>query len=240
MSLAIASTSDGSTLSGTRTWTVSGATTDAAGNYPVTVTVLNGGGGSATTSFTIIVSKEDADTSYTGSMLAITTGNGCTASVILRAIVRDSSLISAYADSEPGDVRRATVTFKEGPTTLCGPFNGALINGATTTGMASCTKTMAVGAHQIDVYVNNYYTGSASRMVEVAQPNGSFITGGGYHVVEASGGTVRADAATRMSFGFNIKYNAGGNPQGHISVVYRAGGRTYQIRSTATDSLGIA
>jgi hypothetical protein len=44
-----------------------------------------------------------------------------------------------------------------------------------------------------------------------------------------------------MNFGFNLKYNkALTNLKGHANIVFKAGGKTYQIKSTAFDSLGIA
>jgi hypothetical protein len=241
MSLAIATTSTGTTLPGTRTWTVTGATTAAPGSYPVTVTVSDDSGNSATTSFTIVVSQENADATYTGDMLAFTPPGGSSANVLLRATVRDSSLLPAYADSEPGDVRNATVTFKEGATVLCGPLPVALINGALTTGTASCTKSLALGAHSIDIYVNNYYVGTGTGLVEVAAPDGSFITGGGYSVIGHSAGTTPADSGSLMNFGFNVKYGKNlKSLQGHLNLIYSGGGRTYQIKATAMDSLGIA
>jgi hypothetical protein len=192
------------------------------------------------TSFTIVVTKEDAEATYSGDMLAFTASGGSSANVLLRATVRDSSVVPGSGDTQPGDIRNATVTFKEGATTLCGPLAVALINGDTTTGTASCTKSLSLGAHQIDVYVNNYYTGAGSGIVEVAQPDGSFITGGGYRTIETAGGTYKADTGSRMSFGFNVSYKNLKNLQGHINIVFRKDGRTYQIKSTAIDSLGIS
>ena len=206
MSLAIATTSPGTTLPGTRTWKVTGATTAAPGSYPVTVTVTDDSGNSATTSFTIVVTREDADATYTGDMLAFTAPGGSSANVLLRATVRDSSLLPAFADSEPGDIRNATVTFKEGATTLCGPLPVALINGALTTGTANCTTSLALGAHSIGIYVNNYYVATGTGVVEVAAPDGSFITGGGYLIIGNSAGTTQADTGSQMNFGFNVKY----------------------------------
>jgi hypothetical protein len=241
LSLAVGSTSPGSTLPGTRTWTVSGAVTAAPGNYLVTVTVSDAAGGSASTSFTIVVTKEDAAAVYSGDMLAFTPPGGAAADVLLRATVLDSSLIPAFGDGEPGDIRNATITFREGAATLCGPIAVALIDGDTTTGTASCTVALSLGAHAIDVHVNGYYTGSAAGIVEVTQPDGSFVTGGGYLVLGSSGGQVAADAGSPMNFGFNVKYTGKlKNLQGHANVIFRAGGRTYQIKSTAIDSLGIA
>jgi hypothetical protein len=138
-----------------------------------------------------------------------------------------------------GDVRCATVTFKEDATTLCGPLAAALINGDLTTGTATTTS-LGLGAHTIDVYINNYYAGMNSGIVEVAEPNGSFVTGGGYRTIGTSGGTYMADPGSRTNFGFNVKYKNLKNLQGHVNIVFRKDGKTYQIKSTAIDSLGIA
>ena len=81
-------------------------------------------GGIGTTSFTIVVTQEDAVAAYTGDMLAFTASGGSSANVLLRATVRDSSVVPAFGDTQPGDIRDATVTFKEGTTTLCGPLAG--------------------------------------------------------------------------------------------------------------------
>jgi hypothetical protein len=116
----------------------------------------------------------------------------------------------------------------------------ALINSDTTTGAVSCTTPLSLGAHTIDVYVNNYYTGSTSGVVEVAQPTGSFITGGGFLTIVTSGGTYLADTGSRSNFGFNVSYKNMKSLHGHVNIIFRAGGHTYQIKSTAIDSLGIA
>jgi hypothetical protein len=240
MTLSVVSTSDNTVLPGTRTWKVSGATTAAPGSYPVTVTVTDETGSAAPTSFTIVVTREDALATYSGDMLAFTSAGGSSASVTLRATVLDSSLIASFNDSAAGDIRNATVTFKEGATTLCGPLPVALINGATTTGTASCTASLGLGAHNIDVSVNNYYTATASGVVEVAQPNGSFITGGGFLVEAKSAGAYAATPGTQTNFGLNVNYKNLKNLQGHANILFRAGGHTYQIKSTAIDSLGIS
>jgi hypothetical protein len=239
LSLAVDSTSDDSTLPGTRTWKIVGATTAAPGSYAVIVTVTDDDGRYSTTSLTIVVTKEDAEATYTGDMLAFTASSGSSANVLLRATVRDSSVVPSSGDSEPGDIRNATVTFKEGATTLCGPLAVALINGDTTTGTASCTTSLGLDAHDIDIYINNYYSGTASGIVEVAQPDGSFITGGGYLTIDKSEGTYKADAGSKTNFGFNVKYKNQKNLQGHVNISFRKDGHTYQIKSTALESLGI-
>ncbi len=50
--------------------------TAAPGTYPVTVTVTDSSGGTGSTTFTIIVTKENADATYTGDMLAFTPPGG--------------------------------------------------------------------------------------------------------------------------------------------------------------------
>jgi Metallo-peptidase family M12B Reprolysin-like/Putative Ig domain len=240
LSLADGSVSGGSTLPGTHTWTVDGSTAAAPGSYPVTVTVTDETGGTGTTSFTIVVTQEDADVTYTGDMLAFTASGGSSANVVLRATIRDSAVVPGSGDTAPGDIRYATVTFKEGATTLCGPISVSLINGALTTGTASCTTSLAVNGHTIDIYVNGYYTGMGAGVVEVAQPNGSFVTGGAYRIIEHSAGTYAADAGSKLNVGFNVAYKNGKPQQGHLNAVFRHGGRLFQIKSTAIDSLGIA
>jgi hypothetical protein len=43
-----------------------------------------------------------------------------------------------------------------------------------------------------------------------------------------------------MNFGFNVNYKNMKSLQGHVNIVFRSNGHTYQIKSTALDSLGIA
>lgn len=240
LSLAIDSTSNDSSTPGIRTWTVAGATKAAPGSYPVTVTVSDDIGLSGTTTFTLEVVREEAESTYTGDMLVFTAPGGSTANALLRATLRDSSLVPSYGDSEPGDIRNATVTFKEGATVLCDQLPVDLLGDDTTSGTTSCPVSLNLGGHQIDVYLNNYYTGAASGLVEVTEPNGSFITGGGYQVIGTSGGAYQAGSGSWMNFAFNVKYKNMKNLQGHANVIFRTGDKTYQIKSTAITSLGIA
>jgi len=162
--------------------------------------------------------------------------------VLLRATVSDSSLIASFNDTAPGDVRNATVTFSEGTTVLCtANLPVALLGTDPTLGSASCTKTLGVGAHTINISVDGYYVGTAEGLVEVATPDGSFITGGAWRTASASFGQYAATAGGREQFAFNVKYNKNNtNIQGHANVIFVSGGETYQILSNALDSLGTA
>ena len=149
--------------------------------------------------------------------------------------------MSTFGDTEPGDIRNATVTFKEGATTLCGPLPVALINGVTTTGTASCTTSLGLGAHTIMHLRQQLLHGIVAQgVVEIAQPNGSFVTGGGFLTIGSSAGSYPADTGSKMNFGFNVNYKNLKSLQGHVNIVFRKGGHTYQIKSTAINSLGIA
>ncbi|GAA1875066.1 M12 family metallo-peptidase [Asanoa iriomotensis] len=231
LSLAVASTSGDSTRPGTRTWTVNGATTAAPGAYPVTVTVTDDTGVARTTSFTITVTTEDADATYTGDTLAFTAPGGSGTTVLLRATVRDSAVLTGgVVDNAPGDVRNATVTFKEGATTLCSAPVG-LLAGATTTGSASCGASLSLGSHTITAVVGDYYTGSGTALVEVARPDGSFVTGSG------NIRSLRSAGAYPATVGAETDVELGARS---ATVRFRSGGRTYEIRSTALESLGVS
>ncbi len=205
---------------------------------------------------TLAVTQEDARATYTGDMLVFTPSSGGNATVTLRTTIQDITAADPIAsppspDTYPGDVRNATVTFKVdgySPPGCTGLVPG-LVNGDTKTGSASCTASLSAGntgstSYTITVIVNNYYTtGTAGAAVvgtvEVAQPNGTFITGGGYLMESNSAGSYAASGGTRTNFGFNVKYNKNGsNPQGHVNIIFRRAGRVYQIKSNSMDTFG--
>ncbi|HEV7707752.1 MAG TPA: M12 family metallo-peptidase [Asanoa sp.] len=236
LSLAVASTSGDESRPGTRTWTAAGTTTAAPGAYPVTVTVTDDTGVARTTSFTVTVTAEDADATYTGDLLAsVASPGGNSTTVLLRATVRDSSVLAGSTDRAPGDVRNATVTFKEGSRTLCSAPVG-LLGGATTAGSAWCTAPLSRGSHTITAVVGNYYAGSGSARVEVAKPDGSSITGDGDIRSLRSAGTYPATPGSRIDFALDAKY--GKSLTGHATVKFHSGGRTYEIRGAAFESFG--
>jgi hypothetical protein len=259
LSLAIVSTTDDSTLPGSRTWKVAGSTTTAPGAYNVSVTVTDDTGSAVATSFTIVVTQEDARATYSGNNLFWTSSASSTsANVTLSATIRDITAVAgdpAY-DPNAGDIRNATVTFvnRDTNTAFTGCSNlpiGLVSAGDTKTGTATCNTTLAVsnatGATQytVGIVVNGYYTRNHSTdndIITVAQPlTSSFITGGGNLVLSNSSGLVPGTAGSKANFGFNVKYNKSGtNLQGNVNIIIRSGGRVYQIKSNAISSLGVA
>jgi hypothetical protein len=213
----------------------------------VTVSVSDGVNTGSTT-VTINVTQEDARLNYTGPMLVFTPPGGSSATVSLKASVLDATAPPAL-DSDPGDISKATVTFKDitnplSPITLCSNVAVVLDSpGDTKVGTASCTATLnGLDDHVIGMYVNNsYYLGSTQVVVEVAQPDGNFITGGGYLKMSDSFGTYAATPGSNMNFGFNVKYTKGTNPQpkGHLNIIVRSGGHVYQIKSTSITLLSL-
>jgi hypothetical protein len=233
------------------TWTVSGNVNVAPGSYAITAVVTDDHSLTATTTFTIKVTQEDARATYTGPMLAFTGVSTNTATVNLEATVQDITAVLPGSDAAPGDIQNASVKFVDrgnADAVLCtGVFIG-YVSGDTKTGIWRCPYTFTTGSQDsasftIGIVVNNYYSrndAADNAIIEVSKPNGTFITGGGYLVAGASAGSYIATPGSKINFGFNVKYNKNKtNLQGHANIIFRVGTRTYQIKTTATDDLGI-
>jgi hypothetical protein len=172
--------------------------------------------------------------------------------VVLSATVQDITAVlgdPAY-DANAGDIRNATVSFVNRDAdnaVLCSASVGLVSLADTKTGTAACAWSVNIGnansvSVAVGIVVNGYYTrnlGDDNQVVTVSKPVSSFITGGGYLVMSASAGQIAGTPGTKNNFGFNVKYNKGGtNLQGAVNIIVRSGGRVYQIKSTAIDTLG--
>lgn len=158
--------SGGAGSPGTRSWAVAGTVDAAPGTYPVTATVLDGTGQQGTTTFDVVVAPEDAVATFSGDAAVVSAPGAGTATAALRADVAGA----VPGDATPGDVGLATVTFREGVTTLCAdvPVATAGTPGAPGAGRASCTATLTVGAdHPITVVVGGRYTATTPGSVRV-------------------------------------------------------------------------
>jgi hypothetical protein len=245
LSLATTSVSAAGVRPGTHAWKVAGTANAAPGDYPVTVTVTDGDGLTGSTTFTITVTEEDADATYVGDDLVFTTGTATSAPVVLRANVLDSSLVPAFGDAAPGDIRKATVTFEEEGTTLCGPIPVSLLNGDTRTGTASCTKSLALGSHEIDVIVGGWYTGADDAVLVVAEPGNDHVNGAGELAASSSAGTYPANGGSKVKFGLDAKYKGGkgkkpkDKAEGHVTITFTSGSKRYEIKARTIDALGV-
>ncbi len=241
LSLVAVSVSDDATRPGTATWAVVGRVAAAPGTYNVRVTVTDEADDTDSTSFAITVSEEDAEVTYNGDALAFTSPGASTATVVLRATVRDGSVVPSLADNEPGDITNATVTFKENGSALCEPLPPTRLEG-TTSGSVSCSAPLWPGTHAIDVEVDGRYKGTSRSVVEILTPEGSFVGGAGRLLLGAAGGSYEATAGSKAEFALSVRYKPEGSrdPKGHIEVVFQAGGKTYAIKSSDVDLLGVS
>ena len=87
-------------------WTLAGNVTAAPGTYTGSVTVTDGDGEAITKPLIVTVTPEDAVVTYLGDTLS-------SGKVLLRARLKDAD------DGAPGDIGKATITFREGSKTLC-------------------------------------------------------------------------------------------------------------------------
>ncbi|MEY2568683.1 MAG: hypothetical protein QOE35_3212, partial [Actinomycetota bacterium] len=197
------------------------------------------------------VRQEDARTTYTGPLFYATASPTTSSALVpLSTTVQDITAVLPGSDANAGDIRNAVVKFVDrdnGNALLC-TASLSLVNPADSkTATASCSATLSTdntGSTQYTVgtIVSGYYTRDVpddDTVVTVSLPLGSsFITGGGYLVATSSAGQLPAAQGSRSNFGFNVKYNkSGSNLQGHLNVIYRNGGRTYQIKSNSLTSL---
>jgi hypothetical protein len=218
---------------GTHTWTVTGATTAAPGDYPVSVAVTDDVGLVSTTAFTIRVAPEDAELTYTGD--AITSGRDG-ATVLLRATIRDGSVVSRGADTTAGDVRTGTVTFMADGRPLCsGPVG--LLGSDSAAASASCTATFPLGVRDVTVVAGGNYTGSATGKVDVQRAQVRTATAGVSLTENRSAGAFAADRGSRTDLAMLVGHN-GSSPSGLVTAIFTSGGRRYQIISSGIDSFG--
>jgi hypothetical protein len=247
LSFVAASVSDDATRPGSATWALTGAVTAPPGTYNVTVMVTDETGGTDSTSFAITIGEEDADATYTGDALAFTSPGATTATVTLRATVRDASVVPELGDAEPGDIANAMVTFEEDGLALCGPLPLTLIEG-TSSGSASCSVPFWPGIHSIDMNVSGSHRGRNKSVVEIVDPEGSFVGGAGRLRLVSSGGRYQAGPGSLAEFALGVKYKERKDkgkdrkekePKGSIEVIFRAGAKTYRITSRDVELLGV-
>jgi hypothetical protein len=204
-------------------WAVSGTTTAAPGDYPVSVTVADSTDVAGKASFVIKVKPEDAEATYTGDTLV--SGD----SAQLRATVRD------ILDGSPGNVLSGTLTFTSGGQALCTATLGEL-GTAASDASGSCTASLPVGVHDVTATVGGNYTGSVTSKVEVVKAQNRVVVGGGSLVAAKSAGAYLADKGSTAELSLALAHVK--STSGATLVTFQSGGKRYQIRSTKVESFG--
>jgi hypothetical protein len=177
------------------------------------------------------ITRENAEPEYTGDTVVPTTAK----SINLRATIFDSS------DGFWGDLTKIQVTF----TIYAGQLSSTPYLTVTSIPVSSTDMPgVGVATATIDnlpeneylvlasIDPNNYYSGPTSdaSALTVYEPTGDFVTGGGW---------IRDSSGSKGNFGFNIKYNKRGKPQGNSLYVYREGGWNYIVKSNAWVGMAI-
>ncbi len=185
---------------------------------------------STTSSMTIV--KEDASISYTGDMVVGTTATG----INLRATFIEDP------DNHLGDLTKANVTFRiyatDASSTLLQTVGPVRVSATGTPGVGvalisipNMSENTYIIIVSLDPTANSYYTAPNGFPVAlvVFQPNGSFVTGGGFI----------NDTGSNANFGFIVRYTSSGQVQGHFVYIYRIAGQTYILKSTSWIGLAI-
>ncbi|MEA3225460.1 MAG: hypothetical protein U9Q07_05875, partial [Planctomycetota bacterium] len=170
------------------------------------------------------------------------------ATVELRAVIQDITVVDPDADPDAGNISYGSVTFVDRDThaVIAADVPVALLDGDPTTGVALYEWSVDLGnadsaSFTVGCIVNGFYTRNDSydnTVVTVSKPVPNSITGGGSLINFSCGGLFGGDPGLRTNFGFNVKFNKKlTNIQGHVNIIVRQDGRVYQIKTNATDSL---
>jgi hypothetical protein len=238
----------------TRSWSLAGNMNVAPGDYVVRVTVSdntndpNATSNAGYTDIAFTVVREDATIVYSGlEYFATATTTSAIANVEYMATTSD--------EDGTGDITSSKLLFKDEilnsflkDVSLVNPANTTI--GAGRTGVFNVTLSgQEVNAggktYNLNVSAEGNYQGVLVEpvLITVAVPGQDFVNGGGHQVMTQSSGKYAATAASKMNYGFTMKWNSSGkNIQGQANIIFRrwvsGQWRTYQIKSNAINTLG--
>jgi len=205
----------------TSVWTISGRMMVQAGTYDITVPVSDGSASGSTT-FTIVVAKEDASLEYSGDVFKNATSS---TSVNVAAVIREAGVVGGPSESPAlignqlaGRQIKFTVYTFNGGAVSGGTCTATITSTGTGTGSATCPVTLAVSDDPYRVHYelldNGYYTALADDQTIVVQTVGAgFVTGGGW--------LNEPNLGSKSNFGFTVKRLKNGNLQGNSNYIYR-------------------
>ena len=203
------------------------------------------------------ITKENAIVDYTGpEFISVPCATCSTTNILLSASIRDTTAVYPLNDIHPGDIRKARVRFVDlnTMTAISGWLTPSLVSPTDSTkGTVVYNWTVALPATGYNVYsvgvivdsipytLTGNYKGKSETVINVSRSTLSeFITGGGNIVPINSNGQYASDQGRKLNFGFNVKYNKSNTKlQGSMNIIFRRGGRVYQIKTTSMNSLSI-
>jgi hypothetical protein len=205
------------TPTGVGSFTISGNVLASAGVYPINMQVVDPHNATTNATVTITVNKENTETAYTGDMAVVTAGP-----TITTATVRLAAHLTQEADSAPGNIALARVTFELFKSSNLGSVPDATVTNVPvdSNGDAIAFKTgVAADSYVVKVKIdasNGYWTANPIGMgaINVAIGSNDQAANGGGWVADA------ASANNRGNFGFSVR-NDKGTPKGNSIYVFR-------------------
>ncbi|NTS43678.1 T9SS type A sorting domain-containing protein, partial [Flavisolibacter sp. BT320] len=209
-------------VTGSATFSTTATSSSAAGNYPITVTT----GTLASTNYSFV---------FVAGNLKI---NGITN-------------IDASASSTPVPLgSTATLSAKISPAVSNVPVTFKIdgVNKGTSLTNNLGVATLQVSGLAVDVYKITAEAGSgcsnsdqSPAYLPVYDPNGGFVTGGGWIMSPAGAYTANMSLTGKANFGFNSKYKKGSSiPEGNTEFQFQAGGLNFQSTIYNDGSLVVA
>jgi hypothetical protein len=206
----------------------------------------------------LVVTCEDAEVTYNG--LSYFGANPSTnqGTVTVSVFVLDTNDVNDVPGQARGDIRNATVTFKEAtsggttigtaniPVGLVNPNNFQEGIVTTSKNYTLTTQDISCGGKIIEVWAgaNNYYCGEIAEVVPVclSLPGGDYVTGGGWIKMQNSAGSYAGTADKKMHAAIVFKWNKSNkNLQGNATIIYKqvVNGvqKVYQIKSNSIQSM---
>jgi hypothetical protein len=232
------------------TWTISGATGVATGQYTIRVTVTDNSGHSADVDILINVSPEDATVTFdSNNPVAIpVTDPGSNSSEAFALLLHIQEAAESGTGAAPGDINLAQVTLtitsltSGAPRTItCSPIGAVPPNDYS----AFLTVECPFSGIPVDVYqvtatvVGGYYTGTGEDVFVVYDTSLGFTTGGGWFYWPGSEDLTNGYPGDKTNFGYTMKYkNKGLKPKGNLLLIrHMPDGTIHRIKSNALDWL---
>ncbi len=206
----------------------------------------------------IVVICEDAELTYNG--LSYFGANPSTnqGTITVSASVLDTNDVNDAPAQARGDIRNATVTFKESssggsaigttniPAGLVNPTN--FQEGIVTTDKSYTltAQDISCGGRIVEVWAgaNNYYCGEIAEVVPVclSLPGGDYVTGGGWIKMQNAEGLYAGTDDKKMHAALVFKWNKSNkNLQGNATIIYtrvvNGVQKVYQIKSNSIVSM---